>query len=254
MPSDHRRIVVQGVTPEVDGGRYPAKRAVGEPVVVEADIFSDNHEALAADLLYKRDGDETWTRTPMSALVNDRWRAPFTCEEMTPYVFSIEAWIDPFARWRDGLARKAEAGQDVASELLTGEQLIADAATRASAKDAQTLRSIAAKLYGQTPLPDRINAALDEGLALRMRDLADRRTAVRYERELRVKVDPLDAMFSSWYEMFPRSASAEPARAGTLRDVEERLGYVAEMGFDVLYLPPIHPIGTTPSQGAEQPD
>jgi starch synthase (maltosyl-transferring) len=243
-----RRVVIEGVTPEVAEGRYPAKRALNERVVVEADIFADNHETLAADLLFRCKDDPGWTAIPMEPLVNDRWHASFTCDRMTPYVYTIEAWVDPFARWRDGLAKKAEAGQDVTVDLLVGARLIEEAVARAG-KEADALRNTAAKLSARTAVARRVEVALDEGLALRMRDLADRRYATRYHRELAIKVDPPDAVYSTWYEMFPRSASPDSARPGTFRDVEDRLGYVAGMGFDVLYLPPIHPIGTTHRKG-----
>jgi starch synthase (maltosyl-transferring) len=236
------------VRPEVDGGRYPAKSSVGELVMVEADIYADGQDALAADLLY-RAGGSAWTRVPMVELVNDRWRAAFPVSQMTTYFFTIEAWVDHFATWQHGLAKKVEAGQDVALDLLIGAQLIEAALQHAPAKDAEPLRNAAAELAARTTVARRLEVARDPALGARMRDAYDRRLATRYERELQVQVDTPMAAHSTWYEMFPRSASPDPKRAGTLRDVEARLPYVAGMGFDVLYLPPVHPIGSTKRKG-----
>jgi len=244
-----RRVVIEGVRPEVDEGRFPAKSAIGDAVVVEADIFVDSHEELAADVLYRLADETSWATVPMTLLGNDRWGATFPCAHLKPYVFTIEAWIDLFARWRDGLAKKVDAGQDVALDLLIGARLIEEAAARAPSKDADALRNAVAKLSGRTAVARRVEVALQEELALRMRDLADKTTATRYHREPRIQVDTPGAVYSTWYEMFPRSASASPGRAGTFRDVERRLDYVAEMGFDVLYLSPIHPIGRTHRKG-----
>jgi starch synthase (maltosyl-transferring) len=244
-----RRVIIEGVRPEVDEGRLSAKGTVGEPVVVEADIYADGHDLLAADLLF-HNGDGNWIRLPMTALVNDRWTASFAAARLTTYVFTIEAWVDHFATWQQGLAKKSEAGQDVTLDLLAGARLIDEALPNARAQDIEPLRNAAARLSGRTAVERRIEAALAPELAARMRDAVNRRLATRYQRELRVQIDPPKAAFSAWYEMFPRSASPDKKRAGTFRDVEARLPYVAGMGFDVLYLPPVHPIGKTKRKGA----
>lgn len=242
------RVVVRGVRPEVDGGRYPAKSALGEAIAVEADVYADGHDLLAADVLY-RAGGGAWTRLPMELLGNDRWRATFRAAQMTTYSFTIEGWVDHFATWRDGLSKKSDAGQDISVDLLIGAALIEEALAYAPAKDRERLRNAAAKLSGRTSPASRLEAALDADLAARMRRAVPPAAVTRYEKELRVQVDTPMASHSTWYEMFPRSASPDPRRPGTLRDVEARLPYVAGMGFDVLYLPPIHPIGHTKRKG-----
>ena len=244
-----RRVVIEGVRPEVDEGRFPAKRAVGQTATVEADIYCDGHEEIAADLLYRTAGDRHWTAVPFEPLCNDRWRAAFLCGQLATYEFTIEAWPDSFATWQAGLRKKVEAGQDVSVDILTGARMIQEAMTRVPQKDADWFRNVLGRLKGRTAVKGRAEVALDPVLAQRMRSLADRSLATRYRRQLRVAVEPPKAAFSSWYEMFPRSASPDPSRHGTFRDVENRLSYVAEMGFDVLYLPPIHPIGTTHRKG-----
>jgi len=243
------RVIIEGVRPEVDGGRHPAKATLGQAITIEADIYSDGHDTLAADVLY-RAGTGTWTRAAMTELVNDRWRAALPAAKMTTYLFTIEAWVDHFATWRKGLAKKAEAGQAESLDLLTGAQLIEHALDFAPTKDVERLRNAAAKLRARTSIQHRIEVAEDTDLAMRMRRAVDPAGVTRYAKEIPVQVDTPMAGYSSWYEMFPRSASPDPKRPGTFRDVEARLPYVHEMGFNVLYLPPIHPIGHSKRKGA----
>jgi len=243
MPADGRkRVVIEGVTPEIDGGRFPIKRVTGESVVVEADVFADGHDLLECRLCFRRESDAEWQVAPLAPLGNDRWRGQFTVREIGRYRYTIEGWVSRFATWRADLLKRVVADQDVGVDLLIGADLIDDAASRASAPEAARLRAWAAQLRkpGATA---KTSVALDEALAeiaLRYPDLG---LATRYERELAVVVDRERARFSTWYEVFPRSCAAEPGRHGTFRDCEQWLAYIAGMGFDVLYLPPIHPIG-----------
>jgi starch synthase (maltosyl-transferring) len=253
MPSDYpptstgSRVVIEGVAPEIDSGRFPIKRTVGETVEVEADVFADGHDELAGVLLYRREADQVWTETPLLPLGNDRWRAAFRVMELGRYRYTLQGWIDRFATWRRDLARRVEAGQDVAAELTAGEALVRMASRRAAGPDATRLASHADTLLAGGAAAVRL--ALSSELAASMRRYPDRRDAATYERELAVIVDRERARVSAWYEVFPRSCAAEPGRHGTLADCEARLPYVAEMGFDVLYLPPIHPIGRTHRKG-----
>lgn len=243
------RIVIEGVRPEVDEGRYPAKAIAGDRVTVEADIYADGHEAIAAVLLYRRAGRRQWRQVAMEPLGNDRWRAEFPVPAVGLYQFTIEAWLDPFQTWRQDLAKRVEAGQDVRSELPIGARMLADAAARARGRDAQRLRAAAQRLSSGRRQEALVRLALGPGLARTMARWPDRERATRYRRELAVEAAPARAGFGAWYEMFPRSAAAEPGRHGTFADVEARLPYVAGMGFDVLYLPPVHPIGRTHRKG-----
>lgn len=199
------RVIIEEVTPQVDEGRYPAKRTVGEEVVVEADVFADGHDVLAAVLLWRQRGLAKWRETPMAPLGNDRWRASFTAAvEFSTYEFTVEGWVDRRATWLHALEAKIAAGQDVASERLE-EKL----------------------------LPK------DDG----------RSAGTRYDRVLTVIVERARARFGAWYEMFPRSAGTDPSRGATLQEAAARLADIASMGFDVLYLPPIHPIGRSFRKG-----
>jgi len=247
-PNEGRlRAVIEKVKPEIDGGRFPAKRVVGERMTVEADIFTDGHDALAAALLYRRKSDSHWSETPMESLDNDRWRATFEVTEIGAYLYTLQAWVDRFESWRQGLAKKLQAGQDVAIDLLIGAGLVEETANRAPPTDKKRLGNFISILRSKQP--DAGETALLPELAALMAKYSDRRWAVTYDKELRVNVDREKARFSTWYEMFPRSCASEPGVHGTLRDCEQRLPYVAGMGFDVLYLAPIHPIGRSFRKG-----
>ena len=289
--------------PEIDAGRFPAKRAVGETVRVEADIFADGHDALAAVVKYKllpargeevppphlwggagrspaegqrrrgRAGGEPpggpspgWIEVPMTPLINDRWQAEFPVTELGRYLFTIEGWVDQFETWSRQLAKRIQAGQDVAVELEVGARMIEEAASRATSSDGDSsrLRGLAKSLRTSPPHPaasspsdraalaagspspasgeGKTSPASGEVKELMLR-YADRSFATTYRREVEVVVEPVKARFSTWYELFPRSV-------GTFKDVERLLPEIAQMGFDVLYLPPIHPIGRSHRKGA----
>src|SRR3954447_23970983 len=239
-PSLQRRVIVEGVTPQVDEGRYPARRTLGETVLVEADVYADGHDELAAVLLWRKAGDADWTETAMEALGNDRWRGAFTLAQYTRYEFTVEGWVDRFESWRAALSKKVGAGQDVASELLEGAVIVRDAASRAHGADRTELTRAAEALEdASAEPPQRVAAALSEDLRGRMARHADRSRATRLDRVLPLDVERERARFGAWYEMFPRSAGTDPSRSATFDEAQARLPYVASLGFDVLYLPPI---------------
>jgi starch synthase (maltosyl-transferring) len=249
-----QRVVIDRVRPMVDGGRFPIKRTPGEPVVVIAAVYADGHDVLSAVLQYRHvpagralPHDEGWHEVAMNPLGNDEWSAVFAAGDLGESEYTIEGWVDSFASWRKGFAAKVDAGQDVSSELLEGAGLLRDAAARSP--EAQLLRERAAILEGDRDIRDRITAALDLRIAELATAAADRSRATRFEPILRVLVDRERARYGAWYEMFPRSAGDDPTRGATFRAAEARLGAVAAMGFDVLYLPPIHPIGHTHRKG-----
>lgn len=243
------RVVIEAVQPQVDGGRFPIKRAVGEAVTVEADIFADSHDALDAVLLYRHDDDTQWRETWLQPLVNDRWSAQFEVERCGTYRYTVQAWVDHFASWRRDFAKRLAAQQDPSVPLAVAARLVEAAAARAAGDDAAQLADWANRLAGTADLERRSEWAMDPGLLMLMRRHADRDRATTCEREYAVSVDPVLARCSAWYEMFPRSAGSREGGHGTLRDCIARLPYIEAMGFDVLYLPPIHPIGFTARKG-----
>ncbi|TVQ30278.1 MAG: alpha-1,4-glucan--maltose-1-phosphate maltosyltransferase [Phycisphaeraceae bacterium] len=251
MPADGRaRVVIEGVEPEIDCGRYPIKRTVGERVFIAADVFTDGHDLISCALLHKQAGARRWSKTPMTLLENDRWGGSFTVEVLGRYRCCIMAWVDHFRSWRRDLKKRVAAGQDVAVDLQIGAGMAKLAAARADGAGGRRLAEIAGALEDARRTPaERIEMAMGEELSALMARWSERQHAAKHDRELEVEVDRERARFSAWYEMFPRSASEKPGRHGTFRDVAARLPYIAGMGFDVLYLPPIHPIGVTHRKG-----
>ncbi len=242
------RAVIENVAPAVAGGRFPIKRVIGEQVDVEADCFADGHDSLGCVLLHRRDDEERWHETPMIALGNDRWRGTFTVGPVGRYRYAVMAWVDHFLSWRHDFARRVEAA-DLRIAALAGAELIDAAAQRAAGADRDALVQWAARLRGNEPVPDLQALALDEDLAAIATRYPDRRFATTSAVEYPVVVDRERARFSAWYELFPRSCGVDAGVHGTFRDCEARLPYVARMGFDVLYLPPIHPIGREQRKG-----
>ncbi|HEY0593748.1 MAG TPA: alpha-1,4-glucan--maltose-1-phosphate maltosyltransferase [Thermoanaerobaculia bacterium] len=249
LDDGRRRVIIEGVSPEIDCGRFPIKRVPGEPVVVEADIFADGHDVLAANLLYKAAGDPKWTSVPMKELVNDRWRGEFLAGGVGRMRYSLEARVDHFATWRRDLGKRIAAQQDLDVPLRIGAALVRAASDRARGADAKLLRELAAQLEKTTAAGPALERLLAHESAPMMERWPDLSHSTRYGRELEIVVDPPLARFSTWYEMFPRSTAREPGKHGTFADAERRLPYVESMGFDVVYLPPIHPIGTTNRKG-----
>jgi starch synthase (maltosyl-transferring) len=248
--SARRRVAVTDIAPEIDGGAHPVKRILGDRVVVSCDLVCDGHDRVAGALLHRAPGQSGWTSVPLERLAGDRFRASFLVSELGVWAFAVRAWVDTGATWRANVRRKLEAGQDVEVDLAAGAALLRAAAARCTT-DAGSAGALteAAGALGAEPAPqaERFARATTPALVLaasRYPDLTDATTSDARQ----VAVDPPRARFSAWYEMFPRSAGAG-GRHGTLRDCMARLPYVAEMGFDVLYLPPVHPIGRSFRKG-----
>jgi starch synthase (maltosyl-transferring) len=275
-----RRLVVEHVWPEIDGGRFPIKRTPGERVVVTAEIFADGHDLISGVLRYRyipppaavdrqasAPQDSAPAEVPLTPLGNDVWTASFTVEKLGRYEYTIEGWVDRFGTWLKGLIVKAEAGQDVSSELLEGAELVQAAANAVEDDERRRqadpgelanghdfdgrvrLLEIADVLRSTLPQRTRVGAARDPELHRLMEARPDRSQAATYDRVLSVTVDPVRARYGAWYEMFPRSCTSDPSRSATFREAEARLPEIADIGFDVLYLPPIHPIGRTYRKG-----
>ncbi|HEU4612341.1 MAG TPA: alpha-1,4-glucan--maltose-1-phosphate maltosyltransferase [Kofleriaceae bacterium] len=237
------RVVILAVRPEVDGGRYPAKRVVGETVEIEADLVTDGHDLVRAMLLHRPPGETAWHEVELAPVGNDTWRASFVTTRLGRHHYTVVAWVDAFRSWRHGFERKVQAGNDVSVELLEGALLVDAAANRDPA-----LASFAAALR-EGPMEERIAMALGAPLDEAMAHVPDRSRASRYRLELELNVERPLAESSAWYELFPRSAAAD--RHGTFRDAEGWLEYIAELGFDIVYLPPIHPIGLAYRKGPD---
>jgi len=249
LPRDGRvRAVIEGITPHVDHGRFAVKRVVGDRVVVEADCFADGHDVLACVLRYRHDDDAVWHETSMTALGNDRWRGEFAVTAIGRLRYTVCAWVDSFLSWRHDFSRRVDA-EDIRVAAKVGAQLLDAAALGARGDDRRRLAHVARQLReGDDPDVLR-DIALDQVMATLAERYPDRALQTTYPIEFPLVVDRERAGFSSWYELFPRSTAASPDVHGTFRDCEARLPYVAAMGFNVLYFPPIHPIGRVRRKG-----
>ncbi|MGA7799507.1 MAG: alpha-1,4-glucan--maltose-1-phosphate maltosyltransferase [Gammaproteobacteria bacterium] len=243
-----RRVVIEGVAPQIDGGRFPIKRVAGDAITVEADLFTDGHDAVNCRLLYRHEADGGWREAPMTLLGNDRWRGRFVATALGRYHYTVTGWVDHFLSWCHDLKRRVEAADITVAHQL-GAGLLADAALRAEAEDARRLREWSGFLLSDAPMDAKQRLALSEPLMRLMDRYADRRLAAVYGPELTVVVDRALARFGAWYELFPRSCVQQSGAHGTFGDCEAALADVAAMGFDILYLPPIHPIGHTKRKG-----
>ncbi len=249
MSEPLRSVVIEHVYPELGSGRHPVKRVVGDVLEVCADIFKEGHDAIAAVLKHRTWRSAAWRQSPMHVVETDRWLGSFVLAENTRYLYTVEAFPDPFQSWVVQVGKKAEAGQDVASELAEGAELISETVGRAGDPDREALVRYARLLRVAPTQTDAIAVARDPGLAALMTRHPDRSHATVYDRELEVVVDRAAARYGAWYEMFPRSQGRECGRSATFRECEARLPEIRAMGFDVLYLPPVHPIGRTNRKG-----
>jgi starch synthase (maltosyl-transferring) len=243
-----RTVVIEHVAPAVDGGRYPVKSEVGAVFEVTADIFKEGHEVLVAFLLYRRADERGWRESPMRFVDNDRWAGAFTLAANARWVYTIEALADPFRSWLADLTKRVEAGQDLATELTEGVGLIRAAAGRARGGHRDALAAYARRIETAPSQAAAVEIARDVRLAHFMDAHLDRAAATRAAREYEVMADRERARFAAWYEFFPRSSGSD-GRHGTFKDAEAQLDRAAAMGFDVVYLPPIHPIGRAYRKG-----
>ena len=244
------RVVIEQVSPEIDGGRFPAKAVVGDIIEVEADIFGDGHERIGAALKVRHAQEREWREIPMSLLENDRWSATFLAGDIGRYLYAIEAWRDPFLTWRADTDKKFKAGQSVELEVIEGSEIVRNAKGKARGLVRRALQAILARLAeleGDTPA--RLALLMSNDTADQVSKARYRLNLSSYDKQLELTVDRKLASFGAWYEMMPRSQSGDAARHGTFDDVIANLPYVRDLGFDVLYFTPIHPIGRINRKG-----
>jgi starch synthase (maltosyl-transferring) len=242
--------VIENLSPLIDGGRYPIKRIVGDDVSVEADIFKDGHDVVAAALKWRLVGDPRWQETAMTLVDNDRWRGDCHFIGIGLHEYTVEAWTDTFRSWRDEFTKKFEAGiKDLTAEALEGADLIESASTRADvAEDSSRLRELSECI--RTADNAQINQLVHSGeLEVLMATYPDRSWATQYTPPPRVIVERREAQVAAWYEFFPRSAEGFGDRGSTFRDCLPRVEDAKAMGFNVIYFPPIHPVGHTNRKG-----
>jgi starch synthase (maltosyl-transferring) len=248
-PDFRQPFLIEHVEPSLDDGRHDVKRVLGDRLEVSADILRDGHDVLAAAIRYRPEAEAEWREAPLALRDNDRWAGAFALDRLGRWIYTIEAWTDTFGSWVDEMGRRIAGGQrDLASELREGRALVEAAARRAEGDDAAVLRRALAETAPAGSEDQRL-ALLDPRLRRAMARAQERPDLTRFDRELGVTVDRERARFASWYELFPRSQGRQPGRHGTFADCIQRLPDIQAMGFDVLYLTPIHPIGRTNRKG-----
>ncbi|NHM07205.1 alpha-1,4-glucan--maltose-1-phosphate maltosyltransferase [Flavobacterium sp. CYK-4] len=242
------RIVIENVQPELDAGAFAIKRITGQKVIVTADVFSDGHDVIQCRVNYKHESDKKWNQVRMRPTENDGWTAEFTVNKQGTYTYFVEGWVDYALNWQHGTERKIQDKQHVKSELLEGAEYIKAVQKLADASEKEFLKKAAAAFTSEKQYDQAVEMAMSHELTAIFK-----KYPILYienkSRELQVYVDRKKALFSTWYEFFPRSASQVPGKHGTFKDCEALLPRVAAMGFDTLYFPPIHPIGEVNRKG-----
>ena len=247
-----RPVVILNVSPEVDGGRFAIKREVGDELVVSADVFKEGHDKLTVMLMVRQRNEKNWREVPMTCINHglDRWQGSVLLTENTGYVYTVEAWSDVFESWRDEVHKKLAASVDVSLELIEGCGLVEDAAGRATGEDKHYFKKTQER-FATADYKERCTLLQATQLSETMARWPDRGTASRYDLELEVFVDRVGARYASWYEMFHRSQGKVPGRHATLKDCECRLPEIRDLGFDVIYFVPVHPIGKKHRKGPD---
>ncbi len=249
LSNGRQRVVICNVNPEIDNGRFPIKAIPGETITVKADIFADSHDLIRAEVLSKNPQESSWSLHPMKPLDNDIWQGSFTVTSLGIAYYTFKAWIDHFRTWQHELEKKYTAGEDIGPDIQTGILLIEDKASKALSEEAEILTGWAERIRKAKELDQVLALTQDRALGQLMAKPPEDDFITNYPKELPVLVERKKAIFSSWYEFFPRSWGKRPGEHGTFQDCQRLLPEIARMGFDVVYLPPIHPIGLTNRKG-----
>jgi len=249
MLSGKERVVISNVSPQVDGGKYPVKRVTGEYLTVSADIVCDGHDSIAASLLIRHKREKQWREIPMKLILNDRWEASVRMEELGFHEYQLIGWVDHFTTWKKGLMKKSDANQEISVELKIGGQILLDALNFSKSEHKARFRKWATLLSDDQKIEQAFNLAVSDELSRAMSRVRDTTLVTTYPQHFDIEIERRKAGFSAWYELFPRSASPQENSHGTFRDVINILPRIAEMGFDTLYFPPIHPIGRVKRKG-----
>lgn len=244
-----QRVVIENIYPMLQEGRFPVKRVAGESVEVYADIFADGHDLISAVLMYRHEKQRKWREVRMEELGNDRWKGRFPVAREGLYFYTISGWIDHARSWLHDIRIKADNGQPIEVELQMGLLHLEEALNLAIGSYKEELQGYIDLMSEAERQEEIVQALHDERLEELLRRFSERRFPTTYPRFLRALAERKKALFSAWYELFPRSTSPDPSRPGTLRDVEALLPRIRQLGFDVLYLPPIHPIGHSHRKG-----
>lgn len=244
-----KRVVIEHVYPELDCGRFPVKRVLGDIVRIEADVFADGHDQVSCFLAYRHEQDSEWHTCPMHPLGNDRWYATFSVHRLGRYFYTVRGSIDRFATWCGDMRKRLAAGQDISVELEIGARILERVAVRARGADSVKLSQLVQAIRQTRDTETAAALAMEKEISQIVSQYPDPAMETTYHRELPLWVDPVRARFSAWYELFPRSLAAQAGAHGTFADCIQQLPRIAKLGFDILYMPPIHPIGVSYRKG-----
>lgn len=245
-----KRVVIENVKPCIDNGRFPVKRVVGEIVDVTADVFCDSHDVISAMVLYKKNDENEWNKSPMEYFDNDRWAGSFVLQSTGVHLYTVIGWVDHFATWLQKFNKKHVSGQSIDIEILIGVNMIREIADRASFEDREVILNFVERMLSSKKKDAVVGEVNNPQILQLIKKNTDISSATQYESSLKVVVDSKRALFSSWYEFFPRSVNSTGAVSyGTFSDCKKLLPLIKNMGFDVVYLPPVHPIGVTNRKG-----
>lgn len=244
-----KRVVISNVGPQVESGRFPAKRAVNEPIEFSADIIADGHDAVAASVIFRHESDPTWQDLPMRPAGNDRWLCRWTPTREGFYEYRFTGWVDHFTTWKKGLIKKFDANQDITVDVQIGVEILEEAAPLAGEEEKSAFTDWITAFQLVTDPQQAVDLAVGEALGEAMSRIRYTDRISVFEKTFRLEIERKKAAFSTWYELFPRSASPEAGKHGTIQDVIALLPKIAKMGFDTLYFPPIHPIGEMKRKG-----
>ncbi|RYD56107.1 MAG: alpha-1,4-glucan--maltose-1-phosphate maltosyltransferase [Sphingobacteriales bacterium] len=244
-----RRVIITNVSPQVEGGQYPAKTTINYNTVFSADIFLDGHDEIGASLLLKHRKERQWKEIPMTLINNDHWEITLQLDKIGHYQFQVQAWVDHFSSWKKGLLKKHEAGQDVKLEMQIGVEMLEQAISYCAAKDKSIISQAAKELRNAPGIEEALQLIGSDKLTTLMYRTREKELITPYPVVYEIEVERKKATYSTWYELFPRSASTTLGQHGTFQDVIKLLPRVAGMGFDTLYFPPIHPIGEQKRKG-----
>lgn len=238
------RVIIDKVTPCIEGGLFPFKSVIGDTIHVNADIFLDGHDKISAVAQYRKRGEKAWKETPLTFVANDNWLGEFTPEKVGVYEYNVAAWVNEFATWLHGLHKKADEDQDLSLEFLIGAKLIEQCSERANNDDAKSLTKYAETLkYKKVSNAEKLALSYSDEFYRLGNSYPNRSKQSNWHTNIPLFVECERAAFSSWYEFFPRSFAKTPAQHGTFDEAQSMLEAVADMGFHIAYLPPIHPIG-----------
>ncbi|SHH49930.1 alpha-1,4-glucan--maltose-1-phosphate maltosyltransferase [Winogradskyella jejuensis] len=245
---NQKRVVIDYVSPQINDGKFFIKRIVNEVINIDAHVLVDGHDVIAASVLYKHEKERSWKETRMALINNDEWKASFTVEKQGFYSYKVEAWVDYALNWQHGIERKIEDNQHVKSELLEGIEYLKPLLKKATASEKKYLQMCIDAFGDENQYDNAVAEAKSETLHQIFYKYPEKFLANSTE-VYQVYVDRKKALFSTWYEFFPRSASEIEGQHGTFKDCERLLPRIAEMGFDTLYFPPVHPIGYVNRKG-----